>query len=117
MGTLLCCFIMQADRFRDRVVQVAFSTPGVKYPEDGIPDEELMDALKKLIDERTEKQRQITDLKDQIKQLSGQEKKGDKAIRQLKTHLTESLVSHRSSHQSSFQPYNTVATGDLFIDM
>lgn len=51
-----------------------------------------MDALKKLIDERTEKQRQITDLKDQIKQLSGQEKKGDKATKLLKTHLAESVV-------------------------
>ena len=71
---------------------MAFSTPGVKYPDDEIPDDELMDALKKLIDERTEKQRQITDLKDQIKQLNGQEKKGDKAIRTLKTHLSESQV-------------------------
>ena len=90
IGTLLC--FSQAERFRNRVVQVAFSTPGVKYPDDELPDDQLMDSLKKLIDERTNNQKQITELKDQVKQLTGQERKGDKAIRALKQHLTESQV-------------------------
>ena len=75
------------------MVQVAFSTPGVKYPDDDLPDDQLMDSLKKLIDERTNNHKQITDLKDQVKQLTAQEKKGDKGLRALKQHLTESQVS------------------------
>lgn len=71
---------------------MAFSTPGVKYPDDEVPDDKLMDSLKKLIDERTNNQRQIVDLKEQVKQLTAQEKKGDKSVRALKTHLTESQV-------------------------
>lgn len=72
---------------------MAFSTPGVKYPDDEVPDQQLMDNLKKMIDARTEMQRQITDLKDQLKHLNNQERKGDKALKALKQHLTESKVS------------------------
>ena len=75
------------------MIQVAFSTPGVKYPDDEIPDDQLMDSLKKLIDERTERQKQITELKDQVKQLTGQEKKGDKALKTLKQHVSDASVS------------------------
>jgi len=74
-------------------VQVAFSTPGVKYPDDEMPDDQLMDALKKLIDERTTNQKQITEMKEQIKQQGVQEKKGEKALKALKQHLSESHVS------------------------
>ncbi|KAF6038934.1 hypothetical protein EB796_002768 [Bugula neritina] len=80
----------KAERFRNRVVQVAFSTPGVKYPDDEMPDDQLMDALKKLIDERTTNQKQITEMKEQIKQQGVQEKKGEKALKALKQHLSES---------------------------
>ena len=75
------------------MVQVAFSTPGVKYPDDEMPDEQLMDNLKKMIDARTEMQRQITELKDQLKHLNSQEKKGDKALKSLKQHFAESKAS------------------------
>jgi len=81
------------ERFRNRVIQVAFSTPGVKYPDDEITDDDLMDSLRVVIDERTEKQRQITELKQQVKALQGEEKKGDKALKAIKTHLVDSNVS------------------------
>lgn len=74
------------------MIQVAFSTPGVKYPDEELPDDKLMDSLKKLIDERTERQKQITELKDQIKQLNGQEKKGEKALKALKEHVSDASV-------------------------
>ncbi|CAL1541605.1 unnamed protein product [Lymnaea stagnalis] len=40
------------ERFRSRVFQVTFSTPGVKAPEKELSDDEVIESLKKLIEER-----------------------------------------------------------------
>ena len=37
------------ERFRSRVVQVTFSTPGIKAPDKEITDDELVETLKKII--------------------------------------------------------------------
>ena len=37
------------ERFRNRVVQVTFSTPGIKAPDKEITDDELLDTLKQII--------------------------------------------------------------------
>lgn len=37
------------ERFRNRVVQVTFSTPGIRAPSDEISDDALMETLKKVI--------------------------------------------------------------------
>ncbi|KAH9524788.1 hypothetical protein Btru_027827 [Bulinus truncatus] len=40
------------ERFRSKVFQVTFSTPGIKTPEKEITDDELIDSLKKLVEEK-----------------------------------------------------------------
>lgn len=37
------------ERFRSRVLQTTYSTPGIKAPDKEISDDELLEALKKLI--------------------------------------------------------------------
>lgn len=55
------------DRFRKHVIQTTFSTPGVKAPETVISDDELLETLKKLLDDRTQLLGKIRDLEDQVK--------------------------------------------------
>ncbi|XP_046562957.1 forkhead-associated domain-containing protein 1-like [Haliotis rubra] len=55
------------ERFRNRVIQVTFSTPGIKAPETEITDDELIETMKKLIDERTSLTNKIKDLKEQVR--------------------------------------------------
>ncbi|XP_067659401.1 forkhead-associated domain-containing protein 1-like [Haliotis asinina] len=55
------------ERFRNRVIQVTFSTPGIKAPEAEITDDELIETMKKLIDERTSLTNKIKDLKEQVR--------------------------------------------------
>ena len=39
---------LQLERFHDRVMQVTFSTPGVKAPTDTLNDDGLIEALKRV---------------------------------------------------------------------
>ena len=55
------------ERFRNRVVQVTFSTPGIKAPDSEISDDQLLDTLKKLITERTELQQKLKDMEAKLK--------------------------------------------------
>ncbi|KAK3104566.1 hypothetical protein FSP39_005088 [Pinctada imbricata] len=55
------------ERFRNRVVQTAFATPGIKAPDGEISDDELLETLKKLIDERTEFHRKMSEMEQQLK--------------------------------------------------
>lgn len=55
------------ERFRNRVVQVTFSTPGIKAPDSEISDDQLLDTLKKLINERTELQQKLKDMEGKLK--------------------------------------------------
>ncbi|WAR14835.1 FHAD1-like protein [Mya arenaria] len=50
------------ERFRNRVVQTTFSTPGIKAPDTEISDDDLLETLKKIIDERTNSFRTIKEL-------------------------------------------------------
>lgn len=45
--------------FKSRVVQVTFSTPGIRAPKGEIDDNDLLEQLKKLIDDRTDFMRKL----------------------------------------------------------
>ncbi|XP_059145230.1 forkhead-associated domain-containing protein 1-like [Physella acuta] len=50
------------ERLRNRVFQVIYSTPGVQAPEKEINDDELIEALKKLVEERAKQFSKIKEL-------------------------------------------------------
>ena len=81
------------ERFRNRVLQVTFSTPGIKAPTGEIDDHELIETLKKIIDERTDLIRQVQDLKESVN--SAQTAKRDilDSTKKLKQQLNETVVS------------------------
>ncbi|CAH1772597.1 unnamed protein product [Owenia fusiformis] len=78
----------KSERFRNRVIQVTYSTPGIRAPDDEISDSDLLDQLKKTIDERTEFSRQIMDLKETLKLEKSSKKEVNEGIKKLKQHLT-----------------------------
>lgn len=41
--------LFQMERFRNRVVQTTYSTPGVKAPDKELTDDELLEALKNIV--------------------------------------------------------------------
>lgn len=81
----------ELERFRNRVVQTTFSTPGIKAPEKEISDDELMQTLKKQLDERTELLEKIKELEEDVKHASaGTEELKDQGEK-LRDALQESL--------------------------
>nr|KAG5691839.1 hypothetical protein BaRGS_033443 [Batillaria attramentaria] len=81
----------ELERFRNRVVQTTYSTPGVKAPEKEISDDELMQSLKKQLDERTELLGKIKELQEEVKLASsGTEELKDQGEK-LRDTLQESM--------------------------
>lgn len=81
----------ELERFRNRVVQTTFSTPGIKAPEKEILDEDLMQTLKKQLDERTELLSKIKELEQEVKLAStGTEELKDQGLK-LRDSLQECL--------------------------
>ncbi|XP_070207721.1 forkhead-associated domain-containing protein 1-like isoform X3 [Littorina saxatilis] len=79
------------ERFRNRIVQTVFATPGVKAPEKEINDDELVEELKKLLEERTELAGKIKSLESDVKDAaSGTEKLKDEGEK-LREALQESV--------------------------
>ncbi|CAC5400757.1 unnamed protein product [Mytilus coruscus] len=83
----------KAERFHSRIVQTAFSTPGIKAPEAEISDDELVETLKKLIDERTEFYKKIKDLEADLKLAETSTSKLKKTNGKLRSQVEE-VVSH-----------------------
>lgn len=84
--------MFQLERFRNRVIQVTFSTPGIKAPESEISDDELLDQLKKIIDERTEFYRQVKDLKEQLKLADTNSAEFKQNMSKLRTDMEQIVV-------------------------
>lgn len=89
--------ILQMERFRNRVVQVTFSTPGIKAPDTEISDDQLLDTLKKLINERTELQQKIKDLEGQIKMTDSSSKDFQKNMSDIRKVLMNAKVNVSNS--------------------
>lgn len=80
------------ERFRSRIVQVTFSTPGIRAPDKEISDDDLITTLRKLVEERTESTVKMSELKQQVKAAeSGAELIRDNAGK-LHSKLAETLV-------------------------
>ena len=80
------------ERFRSRVVQVTFSTPGIKAPDTEISDDTLLDTLKKLINERTELQQKIKELDQQLKMTDTSSKDFQKNMSDIRKILLNAKV-------------------------
>ncbi|KAK3583389.1 hypothetical protein CHS0354_040353 [Potamilus streckersoni] len=81
------------ERFRNRVLQVTFSTPGIKAPDTEISDDELLETMKKIMDERTELLRKVQDMKDKVRLAETSGKDFQKNVRNIKKNL-EDVVDH-----------------------
>ncbi|KAL8571126.1 hypothetical protein ACOMHN_010587 [Nucella lapillus] len=81
----------RSERFRSRVLQTTFSTPGVKAPEKEISDNELIQTLKKLLSERGELVAQITTLKQDVKNAAGGTDQLKDEAEKLRESLQESV--------------------------
>ena len=84
--------MLQMERFRSRVVQVTFSTPGIKAPDTEISDDQLLDTLKKLINERTELQQKIKDMEGQMKMADTNSKEFQKCMSDIRKVLMNAKV-------------------------
>ncbi|XP_060586593.1 forkhead-associated domain-containing protein 1-like isoform X3 [Ruditapes philippinarum] len=80
------------ERFRNRVVQTTFSTPGIKAPDTEISDDELLETLKKIIDERTNSFRNIKELEQKLKAAEASNKGFDKNLHDLRKTLQNAKV-------------------------
>lgn len=83
----------KSERFHSRIIQTAFSTPGIKAPEAEISDDELIETLKKLIDERTEFYKKIKDLEADLKLAESSTSKLKKTNGKLRSQVEE-VVAH-----------------------
>ena len=75
------------------MVQVTFSTPGIKAPDGDISDDQLMETLKKLIDQRTELTRNVQDMKETEKIVANTKREVGENTKKIKQQLNESMVS------------------------
>lgn len=73
-------------------MQVTFSTPGVRAPDDEIKDDQLIEMLRKVIDERTEFHKKIMEMKDNLKLAQNSKKEVGDSVKKLKASLSSSLV-------------------------
>ena len=83
--------------------------PGTRAPDKRLGDDEIVDALKKIIDEKTELVKQIRELKYTIAENGSIKKESIDGSKRLKQHLNESVVSH------SFHP--GVHKEDVYFDI
>ncbi|XP_025083413.1 forkhead-associated domain-containing protein 1-like [Pomacea canaliculata] len=79
------------ERFRGKVIQTTFSTPGVEAPEKQITDDELIEILKKLLQERTHLWDHIEKLKKEVKQANSSTDELKAQGMKLRDDLQESL--------------------------
>ncbi|XP_071840349.1 forkhead-associated domain-containing protein 1-like isoform X2 [Apostichopus japonicus] len=82
--------LKRLERFRSRVMQIAFSAPGFKVPEeDGedVSDDTVAECLKHLIEERTEAKNRLRDLKESNKSLEANMKETKSSSKTLKGSL------------------------------
>jgi len=85
-------YLLQSERFRNRVVQTTFSTPGIKAPDTEISDDDLLDTLKKVIDERTNSFKNIKELEQKLKMAETNSKDFQKNVNDLRKAIQNAKV-------------------------
>ncbi len=91
-------------------MQVTFSTPGIKAPTDEIGDDELLDTLKKIIEERTDLRREVQDLKESVNVATTAKKDIVDNTKKMKQALNEAVVS-----MSCYVSLITLVVTSLFL--
>lgn len=86
--------IFQLERFRNRVIQAAYSSGSTKAPEGEISDDQLVDTLKKLAEERTEFQSKVKEMEKQLKLTDSSSNVFKRNITKLRTDLEKTIVSN-----------------------
>lgn len=79
------------ERFRNRVVQAAYSSGSTKAPEGEITDDQLVDTLKKLTEERTEFHNKVKEMEKQLKLTDSSSNVFKRNITKLRTDLEKSI--------------------------
>lgn len=75
------------------MVQAAYSSGSTKAPEGEITDDQLVDTLKKLAEERTEFHNKVKDMEKQLKLTDSSSNVFKRNITKLRTDLEKSIVS------------------------
>ncbi|XP_070561709.1 forkhead-associated domain-containing protein 1-like isoform X7 [Ptychodera flava] len=88
------------DRFRNRVVQQTFCAPGIRAPDnlEDVSDDELIDTIKLLIDDRSEARNKVRELKDTIKIQETSKKDSNKSAKAMKQYLDAAKNRLNESH-------------------
>ena len=71
---------------------MTFSTPGIRAPDKEIADDELMETLKKVVDERTELMRKLQDANENINVANSTKKDIIESSKKIKQQLNEAVV-------------------------
>lgn len=82
----------QMERFRNRVLQLTFSSPETPSPQEEISDDKLVETLKKFIDDRTELRRRIKDLTEELQESQLNNADNSETVKQLRDHIDQTLV-------------------------
>ncbi|XP_069112463.1 forkhead-associated domain-containing protein 1-like isoform X2 [Argopecten irradians] len=109
------------ERFRNRVIQVTYSTPGIKAPETEIGDDELIETLKKIVDERTSFFQKVKDLEIQLKSTDSAQDSFKKTVTDLRNKLNN-IITHlktngfnATSLKQELDLLNSVVTSDTLV--
>ncbi|XP_033764191.1 LOW QUALITY PROTEIN: forkhead-associated domain-containing protein 1-like [Pecten maximus] len=109
------------ERFRNRVIQVTYSTPGIKAPETEIGDDELIETLKKIVDERTSFFQKVKDLEIQLKSTDSAQDSFKKTSSDLRNKLNN-IITHlktngfnATSLKQELDLLNSVVTSDSLV--
>ncbi len=74
-------------------MQTTFSTPGIRAPDKEIGDDELLDTLKKLIDERTQASQHMKEMKESANLANIQKREALENTKKVKQQLNDTVVS------------------------
>ncbi|PAA49786.1 hypothetical protein BOX15_Mlig033194g1, partial [Macrostomum lignano] len=80
------------ERFRNRVATVAYSAPGLRVPEQEATDDQLLELLKRSVEERTEFQRRVGELKESLKLAEASVTKTDSGIQRWRVQLKDAFA-------------------------
>ncbi|XP_022340674.2 forkhead-associated domain-containing protein 1-like isoform X1 [Crassostrea virginica] len=85
------------ERFRNRVIQAAYSSGSTKAPEGEISDDQLVDTLKKLAEERSEFQSKVKEMEKQLKLTDSSSNVFKRNITKLRTDLEKTIENLKSN--------------------
>ncbi|CAH1240697.1 FHAD1 [Branchiostoma lanceolatum] len=89
------------DRFRSRIIQVTYSAPGIASPDEEVDDNQVIDQMRNIIQDRTQFQNKVRDMKDQLKLAEESQKESQQSAKALRQHLSEAECRMRDKGRSA----------------